>query len=168
MTSKKGFKAKKVGGTDVALQITSMADIFTIILVFLLKSFAGGAMAVAPSEGVKLPVATSEATSPPALTIEVSEKAIQVENAFVSPLARFRFPAGELRPNGIPAKLDENLEKQRKRQELIAKSNSDVSVDSKVIVLADQRTPYITLRSVLSAAALHGFTDFKLVVVKKE
>jgi hypothetical protein len=37
-----------------------------------------------------------------------------------------------------------------------------------VIIMADQRTPYITMKSVLSAVALHGYTDFKLVVVQKE
>lgn len=165
---KKGFSAKKVGGTDVALQITSMADIFTIILVFLLKSFAGGTLNIAPSQGVKLPVAATQASTPPALTVEISEKAVQVENAFVAPLSRFRFQPADLQANGIPSALDTALDKQRKRQELIAKSNSDVSVDSKIIVVADQRTPYVTLRSVLSTAALHGFTDFKLVVMQKE
>ena len=168
MMKKKGFKSRKVGGTDVALQITSMADIFTIILVFLLKSFAGGTMNVAPSEGLKLPVAATDKSSPPAPTIEISEKAVQVENAYVSPLVGFRFPAGELRNNGIPHALDSVLDKQRKRQELIAKANSDVNLDSKIMILADQRTPYGTIRSVVSTAALHGFTDFKLVVVQKE
>jgi biopolymer transport protein ExbD len=168
VTNQKPFKVKKAGGIDVALQITSMADIFIIILVFLLKSFAGGTMTVAPSEGVKLPVAANTSSSPPALTLEVSEKAIQVENTFVSPLTNFRFSAGDLLPNGIPAKLDDVLQKQRKRQELIAKSNSDVSIDSNVIVMADHRVPYSTMRAVLSAAAVHGFTDFKLVVVQKD
>lgn len=168
MKKYKGFKSKKIGSSDVALQITSMADIFTIILVFLLKSFAGGTMTVAPSEGLKLPVAVTEKMSPPAPTIEISEKAVQVENAFVSPLVGFRFPAGALRPNGIPEALDGVLDKQRKRQELIAKANSDVSLDSKIMILADQRTPYGTIRSVISSAAVHGFTDFKLVVVQKE
>lgn len=168
MNKQKGFKSKKVGGTDVALQITSMADIFTIILVFLLKSFAGGTLTVAPSEGLKLPVAVTEKSSPPAPTIEISEKAIQVENTFVSPLTGFRFPAGELQSNGIPTALDGVLDKTRKRQELIAKANSDVALDSKIMILADQRTPYGTIRSVVSTAALHGFTDFKLVVVQKE
>ncbi len=168
MIKKKGFKSKMSGGSDVALQITSMADIFTIILVFLLKSFSGGTMAVAPSEGVKLPVAMTDKSSPPAPVIEISEKAIQVENTFVSPLAGFRFPAGELRNDGIPQALDGVLDKQRKRQELIAKANADVAVDAKIMILADQRAPYGTVRSVISAAALHGFTDFKLVVVQKE
>ena len=39
-----GFTIKRPGSGDMALQITSMADIFTIILVFLLKSFATGSL----------------------------------------------------------------------------------------------------------------------------
>jgi biopolymer transport protein ExbD len=165
---KRGFKTKKSGTTDVALQITSMADIFTIILVFLLKSFAGGDLKVSPSSNLKMPVAATDTPPPAALTLEISEKAVQVENAPIAELTSFRFHPQDLAPSGVPLALDSALDKQRKRQELIAKSNSDVNVDSKVLVVADERTPYVTLKRVLSTAALHGFTDFKLVVTKRE
>jgi len=164
----KGFGKKKTASPDVALQITSMADIFTIILVFLLKSFAGGDLNIAPSKGLKLPVASTESTSQMALTIEISETAVQVENKFVVALSKFRFSPQDLLASGIPAELNDVLEKQRKRQDLIAKSNSDVTVDSKLLVVADQRVPYITLKRVLSTAALHGFSEPKLVVTLKE
>jgi hypothetical protein len=49
---------------------------------------------------------------------------------------------------------------------LIAKANTDVKVDSKVVVIADQRVPYITIKSVLASAAVQGYTDFKLAVVR--
>ena len=167
--SKKGtFSVKRPGSSEMALQITSMADIFTIILVFLLKSYATGALNVNPSPGLRLPQATTGEAEVTALNVEVSENAVQVENTFVAKLDHFRFAAGDVAPSGIPTPLDRALEAQRKRQDLIAKSNSDVRVDDKIVLVADQRTPYLTLKSVLSAAALHGFTDFKLVVLKKE
>lgn len=168
MHKRKTFAKKSVGSPDVGLQITSMADIFTIILVFLLKSFAGGGLNVAPSKGLKLPSGATEAQSPPALTIEVSETAVQVDNKFVVGLGRFRFNPQDLMASGIPTELNEVLEKQRKRQDLIAKSNSDVTVDAKVLIVADQRVPYITMKRVLSTAALHGFNEPRLVVTQKE
>lgn len=64
--------------------------------------------------------------------------------------------------------LNTALETERKRQELISQSNPNVKLDSKILVIADQRVPYITLKSVLATAAVTGFTDFKLVVVNKE
>ena len=167
-TKRKGFGKKSKGSQDVALQITSMADIFTIILVFLLKSFAGGGLNISPSAGVKLAAGMAPPATAMALTIEVSEKAVQVENKFVSGLESFKFPAGDLLASGIPSELNEVLEKHRKRQDLIAKSNSDVNVDAKMLLIADSRTPYITIKRVLSTAALHGFNEPKLVVTIKE
>ena len=53
------------------------------------------------------------------------------------------------------------LERERQRELLIAKTNSDVKIDPKIMIVADQRAPYITIKSVLASAALNGYTDFK-------
>jgi biopolymer transport protein ExbD len=168
MENSGGFSVKRPASGDMALQITSMADIFTIILVFLLKSFSTGSLNVTPSPGMVLPKANSEDAHVEALTVEISQNTVQVENNPVSILSSFRFPKTDLKEGGVPISLDTAFANQKKRQELIAKSNSDVQLDRKILVVADERTPYITLKSVLSVAAVNGFTDFKLVVVKKQ
>ena len=161
-------KKKKGASGDVALNITAMADIFTIILVFLLKSFSTSAVSVAPGEGLQL--ANADAPSPEyeALKIEVSETAVLVEGAPAAKLEGFRFAPSDLGPNRVSRTLGAALEKERKRQMLIAQANPDVKVDSKVMVIADKRTPYSTLKSVLAAAAVSGYTDFKMVVARPE
>lgn len=165
---KYSFNIRKPLNSDLALQITSMADIFIILLVFLLKSFNSGAINIMPSPGLKLPEAATTREQIQALNLEISESAIQVDNRPVTPLKSFQFDKADLQPNGISVSLDRALETQRKRQDLIAKSNSDVQVDSKILVIADGRAPYGTIKSVLSSAAIHGFSDFKLVVLRKE
>jgi biopolymer transport protein ExbD len=166
--SSPGFKVRRPAEAEMTLQITSMADIFTIILVFLLKSFATGSVNINPSPGLQLPQARTGDAQVEALTVEISQTTIQVENNPVSSLKGFRFDAKDLNASGIPVSLDAAFERQKKRQELIAQSNSDVQLDKKMLVVADQRTPYLTLKSVLSVAAVHGYSDFKLVVVQKE
>jgi Biopolymer transport protein ExbD/TolR len=42
------------------LNITSMTDMFTILLVFLLQSFAAGEVQIDAAEGVRLPSSTTE------------------------------------------------------------------------------------------------------------
>jgi biopolymer transport protein ExbD len=162
------FSVKRPKSGEMSLQITSMADIFTIILVFLLKSFATGSLNVTPSPGLKLPTANTPDAHVQALTVEISEHTVQVENNPVAKLRQFRFAPGDLKESGVPVSLDTAFDTQKRRQQLISKSNSDVQEDNKLLVVADERTPYLTLKSVLTAAALHGFTDFKLVVAKKE
>lgn len=165
---KKPLFKKRRESEEMSLQITSMADIFTILLVFLLKSFATGAVNVTPSSGMLLPEAHAGEASVEALKVEISESAIQVEGKPVLPLNKFQFGSGEVQGNGTSVTLAKALEKERQRQVLIAKTNSDVKVDAKIMIVADQRAPYATIKSVLASAAVHGYTDFKLAVVKGE
>jgi biopolymer transport protein ExbD len=162
------FIRKRRPTEEMTIQITSMADIFTIILVFLLKSYSTSSIQISPSPGLQLPLAQAGEAQVEALKIEISENTVQVENQPISTLKRFRFPAQDLQANGSSISLGASLALQKKRQLLIAQSNSDVKADAKVLVLADQRTPYQTIKSVLASAATYGFTDVKLVVAKKE
>lgn len=57
MQKKNPFLKKKKSSEEMTIQITSMADIFTIILVFLLKSYSTSAVNITPSNGLKLPTA---------------------------------------------------------------------------------------------------------------
>jgi biopolymer transport protein ExbD len=153
---------------DSSLNITSMADVFTILLVFLLKSYSTGAAAVTPAPGMTLPISPAGSTPVEALKLQVSVDSVTVEGNPVLKLAQFRMPASEKLQNGASKSLSTAIEKERKRQLLIAQANPEVKVDAKVIVVADQKTPYDTLKTVLASAAAHGYTDFKLAVIQNE
>lgn len=161
-----GSKKPKHSG-EMELQITSMADIFTILLVFLLKSYSSG-INVTPSIGMILPDAQASESVIEALKIEVSQTGVQIEGKPVSTLLKFAFDSTDLETNGSSRSLTAALELERKRQLLIAQHNSDVKVDAKVVIVADQRAPYSTLKTVLASAAVQGYTDFKLAVIKGE
>jgi biopolymer transport protein ExbD len=165
------MKTRPFGGNrhqseEMQLQITSMADIFVIILVFLLKSYATGAVNVTPMAGMTLPLAQAGDQSVEALRVEVSKDAVQLDGLPVVSLKGFSFEAADLQSNGVSAQLGKALEQYRNRQLQIAKVNTSVKVDARILVLSDQKTPYSTLKTVLASAALHGYTDFKLAVVR--
>jgi len=165
---KKSLFKKHRQSEEMALQITSMADIFTILLVFLLKSYATSAVNIAPTSGMQLPSAQAGEATVEALKVEISQSAVQVEGKPVASLKDFKFEGTDIQGNGTSKSVSSALERERQRQILIAKNNSDVKVDAKIMVIADQRTPYSTVKSVLASAALNGYTDFKLAVVKPE
>jgi biopolymer transport protein ExbD len=156
--------SKRKQSEEMALQITSMADIFTIILVFLLKSYATSAVNVSPAAAL-LPEAKAGDAPIEALKLEVSKDAVLVDGQPVVKLVNYDFDKADLLGNGVSTTLSKALEGQRKRQIIIASSNASVKVDSRIMVLSDQKTPYQTLKSVLASAALNGYTDFKLAVV---
>lgn len=163
---------RKSAGTnsgDIPLPITSMADIFTILLVFLLKGFASGALTVTPSAGLMLPASqNADSKSLDAVKVEISEKGIQIESKAIVALDHYKLDSKSQPKNGtIPALVSE-FEKERKRQEFISKTNEDVKNDQRIIVIADQKVPYETIKLVLASAATQGYTDFKLAVINKE
>ena len=84
----------------------------------------------------------------------------------MAPLHGFEPEAGDLQQNGASLLLSKALEKERARELLIAKANSDVKVDARIIIVADSRAPYSTLKSVLASAAQSGYTDYKLAVIR--
>jgi biopolymer transport protein ExbD len=168
MQKKNPFLKKRKSSEEMTIQITSMADIFTIILVFLLKSYSTSATNITPSNGLKLPTANSAEVQVESIRLEISENAVQVENQPINELHHFRFESKDIQTNGSSAALNKSLQAQKKKQLLIANMNSDVKADQKILIVADQRTPYSTLKSVLASAAISGYTDFKLVVARPE
>src|SRR4051812_11746468 len=129
MFKKKSLFKKRHQSDEMALQITSLADIFVIILVFLLKSYTTGSVNLSPVPGMQLAQAQASEASVEALKIEISESAVSVEGQPVSVLKDFKFAAADLLQNGSSIELSKVLDRERQRQLMIAKANSDVKVD---------------------------------------
>ena len=86
----------------------------------------------------------------------------------MSSLVNYRFEKADIQQNGSVKDLSAALERERKRQLLIAEKNSDVKVDAKVMIIADQKVPYSTIKAVLASAAINGYTDFKLATTRSD
>lgn len=167
MNKKIGFSGQRAS-EDVSLQITSMADIFTILLVFLLKSFSTSAVNITPSPGMLIPEAKALEAPIEALKLEISENGILVENKPVAELHAFKFSDEDLAQNQTSRSVSRALELEKKRQTLISSQNKNVKADGRILIVADQRTPYSTVKAVLGSAALNGFTEYKLVAIIKD
>jgi len=147
-------RSKKSASTEMSLNITSMADIFTILLVFLLKSYAVGALEIQPSRGLKVPVAVQSDTSESRLTLEISETAIQLDGESLVQLQNFELSGEGANLNPLVEALSQ------KRAALTDQSQG------KLLLVADSRAPYVTLENVMKTAASQGFADLKLAVVR--
>lgn len=163
-TRKKRFLRRSKSKEDMDLQITSMADIMIILLIFLLKSMSGGASSIAPPAGLLLPEAKAEAGAVEEMTkIEISRDAVLLDGKPVTKLTDFAFEPGDVEANGTPRSLNSVLI--QKREADIRRSPANDQSEIRMLVLADQRTPYWTLKTVLTAATHTGFAGFKLVMV---
>ncbi len=160
MKKKKSFLKKRTAPTDVSLQITSMADIFMILLVFLLKNYSASLTNLAPTSQLSLPEIAVSAKSTPkeSLKIEVGPDAVLVDQALAIKLKNFQFPESETLNTAGSITIAQLMQKQR---ELRPQPNTE----SSVVVMADQRAPYSTIKRVIASVAGAGFVDLQLVVV---
>ena len=153
------FKRKPANSQDMALQITSMADILVIIVVFLLKSYAAGLSNVTPESKMLLPEAKGTAQMKDALKIEVSQDSVLIDRQATIGLANFQFDAHDLTASGTSQSIVAALSHERDTQ----KMNGN---DSTLLLMADENTPYSTLKTIMASASEAGFVDLQLVVAE--
>ena len=145
------------------LQLTSMIDVFTIILVFLLKSYASSAVDITPSKVLNLPISTSQEAPVEALKMMVTKDAIFVDDKEVMKFDRSTVTSKEvaLKP------LFDALTAQADKSKQIANKNDSVKFEGKLIMQADQSLNYQFLKKVMYTAALAGYSDLKFAVISQ-
>ncbi len=158
---KKLFGKKKRLNADMQLQITSMADIFTILLVFLLKNYASSVATVAPVKNTRLPVAETSVILKDSLKIEIAADSLLVDEKPVVTLKNFIFPTGDAVDPAGKDTLSQALSAQRQK-------HTENNKDPHMVLIADEKAPYESIQRVLASAALTGYVDLQLVVVQKD
>ena len=167
---------RRVQRRDLApssVNITSMMDMMTIILVFLLNSFSGDAAPVAASERLVLPVARADAPPSLAVQVVVSRQDVRVDGEPVlslteAPDAVTGLPvlvaadATEV-ASGLPT-LRARLVAKAERLAANAGVDGAEGVQDKLLVTSDASVPYSILKPVLYAAGEEGFGDFQFLV----
>jgi biopolymer transport protein ExbD len=160
---KKSFlKRKKRASSEMSLQITSMADIFMILLVFLLKNYATSITNITPTARMSLPeLSHAKGVIKDTLKIEIARDIVAVDQKPAVKLRNFEFASSEGPANGPSSTVLKVLNQQRSLR-------PEPNRGSSVVVMADQQTPYSTIKRVVASAAQAGFVDLQLVVVDNE
>ncbi len=148
------------------LMLTSLLDMFTIILIFLIVSFEAEDYDFKLQEGVQLPDSTARSVLKPAVDIAITPTALVVDRETIVPLTDGKFAAASYDSGEIP----ELVALLKKRYEVV----KDVAVDEEtgednavIVVQADKSLDYDTIYLVLRSAALSGFVKYRLAIMKK-
>ena len=152
------FKVNIKKNQTFGLNITSMTDMFTILLVFLLQTFASGEIAIDPVTGVRLPSSTTEKNPVDGVKISISATELKLDQLKVADVQGNSIAKAAMDPNdsNFIKPLFDELQKFNKTHEKLAKTG-------KVLFQADQALPYATLRKVMYTASMAGFPNLKLV-----
>ena len=119
-----GKKAIRRGGGSEGLNITSMMDIMTIILIFLLKSYSTEDISVAPSADLEVPISSAQKAPKLAVQVVVSKSQILVDGTLVMTLERQTDPVTGAEVPAIPAAEKQGSMIQKLYEKLLTKAET--------------------------------------------
>ena len=154
---------RKKRNAEFSLKLTSMIDMFTILLVFLLKSYSaeGQIMSVAPD--LQLPMSTAQ--KPPQTTsiIAITHDVILIDGTAVAKINDVMKSKNLL----IPELLKE-LRTKRVLSERVGAISADMGFTGKISIQADKELPYLIIKKIMVTCGKVGFNDIMLAVTKPE
>jgi biopolymer transport protein ExbD len=129
--------------------LTSLVDMMTILLVFLLCSFSVDGQIVTPSADLELPPSSSEVPARPAVNVEVTTAGVNYDGRQVATLADLT--GDDLRIDALHAALT-------------ASGEAPVAIS----IHCDRRLDFRVLKCVLRTCHEAGCDDLSLLVLQEE
>lgn len=162
------------------LNLTSMMDLFTIILTFLLHSLAATDVSIAPSPDLELPFSSADTPVELAVNVIVTRGELVVDGEGVLALESVPDPAspGALRYS-VPASAREDGsiapllsvlrgKAERARQLAQTSGREDHAFKGHLLLQCDRELPYALVRDIMLTASRAGFGEFQFVVYRRE
>ncbi len=144
------------------LNLTSMMDMFTIILVFLLKTYATEGQLIQPTDSLTLPKSTIQTAPETALDLVVSKETVMLNDKPVVDLASVKQVKGYI----IQSLRDELLFHAREAKKMEVQYG--VPFSGKVTIQGDKDMEYKDLVKVMATCGASEYPNMRLVVYRKE
>lgn len=156
---------------EFSLNITSLMDVLTVLLFFLLKSFSVSATSHTAVQGIRLPASDVKGKFEETITVSLSSTEIRADgNVMV------KLEGGRFRPIDLGADqrtllpLYQYLQEQfNKKNQVFAESVSIAELPpGKILIQADKDLGFSHLKYLLHTAAVAGYSDYEFVVDNPE
>lgn len=137
-------------------QLTSLVDVMTILLVFLLKNLTVEGQIVTPADDLELPISTSEKPPKPMATLEITGTAVSSEGTVIAPIGSF-------------AEQDTMLIGPLFNWVTMQKSRvADTAMARQMLIQADKSIPFNVVKRVMFTCSKAGVTDFSVLVLEQQ
>lgn len=174
MRSKKFKKKKRTKKEALDIDITSLLDILTILLVFLLKSYNASDLTLSTVKKVTLPKSSTKSLGSLSTLIQVdSDYKVWIDRKVIGRISTRSSETVDflfIRLKKIK-KQDESNMKNLERE--VASISTKTLADRKkqtmrrINLVMDQSLPYGIIRKVMHTAASAGYPEFKFIVQGK-
>jgi biopolymer transport protein ExbD len=161
-TKRRAARARKP--SLLVLNITSMLDMFTILIIFLLKSYSAEGIILTIPADLHLPHSTTQSAPEPGLVVEVSKNVLVVDGKILD------VDLKEIRDSErliIDSLYDHLITKARQYEEISA-LNPNAGFTGRLILEGDREIPFRLLKKILYTCGQAGFINQSLAVFQKE
>ncbi|UCG38029.1 MAG: biopolymer transporter ExbD [bacterium] len=146
------------------LNITSMLDMFTILIIFLLKSYSAEGLILTIPADLFLPFSTTQSSPEPGLVVELSRTTMVVDGRVLS----VDLAAAEASEALLIPELYDVLMARARQYEEISAVNPDVDFTGRLVLEGDRDIPFSLLKKVLYTCGQAGFINQSLAVFQRE
>ncbi len=151
----------KIRSVRTPLRLTSMMDILTVLLLFLLKSFVIEGEVMTPVPGVDLPESSSDTTPRASVVIAIFDDSVMMDGDVVASIS-----AAVASTNLIIESLAVRLDEARTKAEEIAQYRGGEEVfEGKVSIQGDRDIDFAILQRVMFTCTVSGYENISLAVI---
>jgi len=151
----------KIRSVHTPLRLTSMMDILTVLLLFLLKSFVVEGEVITPIPGVELPESSSESSPQASVVIAIFDDTVMMDGMVVASVSE-TVASGEMFIETLAARLD--LARER-TMEIARLRGDDEEFGGKVAIQGDREIDFAILQRVMYTCSVSGYEDIALAVI---
>lgn len=143
-----------------ALNMNSMMDMMTIILLFLLKSFSTEGALVTPSEELRLPVSQQGEKPKKELTVSIAKNVLMVNDQVIMDVQEINPEDMLIGP--LAGRLSEYASQEQQLELDVGKEFTH-----EVIIEGDEKIPFELLFKVMYTCSKTEFYKMRLLTIKK-
>jgi len=153
--------AKGKHGTNIELNLTSMIDVFVLLVIFLIQQFSADGDLLFMTDKIRMPEAANFEQIVRAPVVQISADEISIEGARIAQVADIE---GEEYWN-IPA-LEEKLRDQKKAYEMVrAGADGAEGFKGDINIQADKAVPFKIVKRVMYSANQAGYFNINFAVL---
>lgn len=160
--ARRRFKSHVKGHSTFFLNLNSMTDMFTIMLVFLLQTYSTADVEIVPHQGLRLPTSSNELNPTEGVRIVLSKDELLIDKTKLATLSDRQFSAKDVDgkdPNFLPQLFNELS---KRTNELPDKAEVK---EGRILLQADAGLPYETLKKVMYTASMAGYPQLKMITM---
>ena len=158
--NKKSFVAPK-------LMLTSMMDMFTIVLIFLLFSFSERPETIKLDKELELPQSSAEVDYDNNLKLVLAKNTLKLEDEIVAELSNGKiegFDEKDLKASTLYKRLRDHFEESLETKET---GSEDKPASHEIVFLCDKSHEFKIINQVMKTAGLAGYPNFQFAVLQE-